>query len=502
MSNLAIAITLGAAADDSARYFSTTDINTTAADTPASTHFETRISKDATVEFKRSIGCVFWGSQSSEASIGSIDLANGDGGLDVLRTVTTRNRSVTIQRGEIGTNVSTWPVVATAIVDRVEFPDESRCRLILRDKAALLDKPIQDDVYISSGNPTLDNQPKPIVIGVAINVPCVFENPSTLEYDIHDTGSPTVLRVRDTGDEMTLNTHYTVSGYTITFLQQPIGVITADINQGDYLFDDFVEELLVTRLGLSTSEVPNANLAPIDTAFGNWYGRWIYSGETYAQVMDEVVVSFAGWWYFDRLGVLQVGYLTAPTGTSTHTFNSVNVSPAEISVELDRAPGLSNTVLGRRNWRVHNENEIALSLTDPTYTQIAYDLQQNYRHRKIGTGTLHSTYAHALGPQSPTGALGALRPGVPAVVGLGSLIVTNDSGVDVQAEATRRVGLYTQQRWFVTFTGFFDDAYTVEPGDVVTLQVDRYGMDSGTKMMVVSVEGDFLSDEITIKGWF
>jgi len=499
---LAIAIIVGTSADDSARYFASAAINTTAADTPASTHFAPRISKDASVTFKRAAGCVVWGSQSSESSIGAIDLANGDGGLDVLRTKTTRDRSVTIKRGQLGTNVSTWDTVATAVLDRVEYPDEERCRLILRDKAALLDKPVQDDVYASSGNSTLDGQPLPMSIGVAINVPCVLEDPANLDYDVHDTGSPTILRVRDNGDILTLTTNYTVSGYTITLQQQPVGVITADVNQGDYLFDDFVEELLVTRLGLSTSEVPNANLAGIDTAFGNWYGRWIYQGETYAQVMDELVASFTGWWYFDRLGVIQIGYLTAPTGTSTHTFTEVNIGLDQVRIELDRAPGLSNTVLGRRNWRVHNENEIAGSLTSPTYTQTAYDLQQVYRHRKIGSGTLHSTYSHANGPQSPTGALGALRPGVPAVVGLGTLIVTNDSGTDVQAEATRRVGLYTQQRWFCTFTGFVPDAYEIEPGDIVTLQIPRYGMDSGTKMMVVSIEGDFLTDEATIVGWF
>lgn len=498
---LALAITLGSSADDSARYFASTAINTTSGDTPASTQFDPRISADATVEFKRAVGCVFWGAQSSQSSIGSIDLSNGDGGLDVLRTKITRDRVVTIQRGEVGTNVSTWATVATVIVDRVEYPDENRCRLILRDRAALLDKPVQDSFYSGSNNPTLDDTTSPELIGTAYNIPAVLEDPANLVYNVSNAGTLTVSKVRDQGDILTVTTQYTASGFNITLLQQPVGLITVDATDGDYLFDDFVEGLLVDRLGLSTSIVPNANLATL-TAINVTHGRWIYDGATYAQIMDELMQGYGGWWYFDRLGVLQVGRLEAPTGTSTHTFDSTNLGVNEISVELDRAPGLSNLVMGKKNWRIHNESEIAGSLTSPTYTQTAFDLQQDYRDRKRGTGTLHSTYTHALGPQSSTGQAGALRPGKSSTIGVGTLITTDDSGADVEDESDRWIALYTQQRWFCRFTGFVPDAYEIEPGDIVTLQIARYGMDSGTKMMVVSVEGDFLTDEVTIVGWF
>ena len=500
---LALAIIVGASADDVARYYSTATINTDAGDTPASTHFRALISADDTVSFSRSISCIFWGG-SSAASIGSIDLLNGDGELDVLITKTMRDRSVTILRGELGTDVSTWDTVGTAVLDRVQYPDETRCRLILLDKAALLDKPIQDVIYTTAANTTLNTSPKPMLVGAAFNVPLLLEDPANLDYDASDTGTPTFTNVKDNGDilnPLAFPSQYTTSGYTMTLGQQPVGVITADVvNTAQTDFDDFVVYFLRTKLGLSTGDVPTANLAAL-TAVGHEMGVWVYDGASYTQIMDSALTSYAGWWYFDRLGALQVGRLELPTGSIDHELTVIEVMQDQISVELDRAPGLNKKALGQRNWRVHSESEIAGSLTDPTYTQAAYDLQQNFTSRVFGAGTLHSTYAHGNGPSSPTGELGSIRPGKPTEFGIGTLI-TNSTDVSIQAEATRWVGLYTAPRHFCTFVATVEAAYTIEPGDIVNLTVDRYGFDSGKKMLVVSVDGDFMSDTVTIVGWF
>lgn len=198
-------------------YVGTHNYVTRAADTPANTFFEARLTQD--LSFSRSIGLAFFNTAPrGQQNFGTIELVNADGAFDSHVGTSLRDKAVTVKRGETGDAYSTFSTVATLVVDRVEFDGEKIMRVFVKDISAKLDRPLQQNTYPTT-HPVaaLRGRPRPLTVGRCYQVPALqttaFGNG---QFDVHEDDNWIGLeQVLDQGATLVEGTGYersTISG--------------------------------------------------------------------------------------------------------------------------------------------------------------------------------------------------------------------------------------------------------------------------------------------------
>lgn len=249
----------------------------------------------------------------------------------------------------------------------------------------------------------------------------------------------------------------------------------------------WLTELCVTQTSdFTAAELDTAGtIADLDTA--SPYTLALYTADsamTVREALTATLTGFGGGYYFDRAGVLKVGQLIDPAGgTSVLTLDDTNIQ-GRVDVALDAAPGLSDTWAGQKNYAPHGTADIAGSIIN---TALGAQLQQEFLAVRKTASAFANAYRHARGAEQTETLL--------------------SNATHVQTEANRFGALYSVVRYFYTFNAFLEDvaAYTLEPFQVITLQVNRYGLTNGfgvgTKLLVVSVRSRFLSNLVQIIAW-
>jgi hypothetical protein len=168
-------------------YFSTQSFYTEASDTPADKYFQGRIVGD--IDFSRMVSVSFWGDRPRGLqNVGVIELVNADGFFDSYVGESWRDTPVTIKRGFYGAAYSTFVTVAKVTVDRIEFTDELRLRLLIKDESARLEAALQLNNYDgTTANQALNGRPRPLTVGKCYQIPIQQTNVyGNGNYDLHD----------------------------------------------------------------------------------------------------------------------------------------------------------------------------------------------------------------------------------------------------------------------------------------------------------------------------
>lgn len=502
--------------------FATTGWTTASDDSPAATPFLGRIDED--IEFVREVGCVFWGSNSQRSFIGAAVLLNGDGRLDGLRDEVMRDRLVEIHRGDVeaGEAFGDFELAATGIIDRVDFPNEVSCNVVLADRVAIVDRPLQERLYSGAVNTALDGQCLPVAIGKCLSVPAVMIDLDPPTYDLHETVPHDVLLVRSNGNELDPETQWDPAGNGFELLVQPFGRIVADVEghavEGVLVerLPDILRYLLTVRTISADAERPTSDpvlveddldwdrINALDAAAPYKLCYWTDRPVTVRQVLTELMDSFGGWWWITRLGKLAVGRLELPSESPVLELTQDHLADdAQISVEVDRATGFSNVCCAQRNWHVHDPSEIATELTSPDVLQIGLDLQMDFRTRAVAPTTAE---IRPVGTAVPR-AYSPLRN-----TGIATLL---SDPADAATEVARWAALYAEQRqfWTVPVLVAPSVALLLEIGQTVRLDVRqqvlvgdelvsivRHGLENKL-LLVVGIRGRLLSGRVDLKLW-
>lgn len=222
------------ASSASPQYFASEGYISHSVETPASTVYEGRVSLSTDPTLSRIVSVWPWGSSSSGSSIGDILLSNEDGGLDYLKDLIVRDRTVTIEYAETDVpykyNATLWNVFTIGIMDRFDSLPNRTMKLVLADKMLLADKPLSSAVFPTwLQEETLREGPKPVCIGTAYSCDAPRVEPNTNFYDAHDDVIFSVNEVRDMGDPDVLTTDYTVRNTGFDKVHDPVGKVTAGI---------------------------------------------------------------------------------------------------------------------------------------------------------------------------------------------------------------------------------------------------------------------------------
>lgn len=463
---------------------------------------QARIPAGRGIAFERRANTVYWSKAGRAVSgVGAVELINTDGALDELLTLQLRDRVVRIRLGTEATPIASMPIVARAIVERVQSVGESAMRLVLGDATRELEVPVQTTNF-SGGSFT--GTPYPVALGLCLSIPALATEPTQLRFGIHDSAAvgsaiSSVSEVRDAGVVLTNGTQWAAYNTDPTFgfrlLQASAGRITANCfgAGAGSAFDNarlpgLIAYLLQTRRGWSSARIDGAGIAALSTEFGApFLGRWCSQAETYAQIMDEIADTIGGWWGIDVGGVLRLQPLRLPSGSPVLEIDRTRLD-GPVEVDFDHAPGLSSIVCAGRNWYSLSPSEQAGSVRD---TDTGVQLSRDFRVR--APFAVADEYARS----RSAGALqraGSNEAGMPT-------LYSNSTGA--AGEAIRRGALWAGPKWWVRVPVLLDalTAATLPLGAVVRVTLPRFGLESGRLLSVIGVKGELGRRRVELDLW-
>lgn len=468
---------------------------------------------------------------SSQGAFGQASLVNVDGGLDFLRTVNFQGFALTIRRGQvddlnnpIGAYPVDWQIVVSGTIARSQLTTEL-LTLTLRDKQAFVASlPIWQSRFKGDnalpngleGVADLKDQPQPKPWGEVKNAPVVMVNTQKLIGFLGASGSLyplTVNAVNDKGAVLTpdatptyasiaallddaqapaANRYKIFRGDTNTpayvrFGTAPSGQVTADLLEGNAASDRTVGQL-VRRIitgpgGLTDADLDLPSIAALDGAASYSVGWWAQE-ETIGSALDAICASVGAYWIATPEGLIRLGRPDEPLGASEATFTLDDLT-ADSGEQLafiqpaDEEAGTPPTVieiLYDHNWTVQNADSLAgVALANKAY------LTQEYRSTATPfDATIKARYPLANQIQIQT----QLR-----------------TLADAQAEAARWKTLIGVRREFARIRVDAAPATGLWLGSIITLQLNRMGLNDGGKFRVIGLARDLAADAVTLFLW-
>lgn len=461
---------------------------------------------------------------SSRIGFGTIELANTDGGLDYLTAYAFDGREITVIVGDV-TNGGT-PVWTVALTGKMAPPviGIKTVTLYLRDRILELDKPVCTSVY--AGNNSLPDglegtsddirgMRKPRVFGAVFNITPVLVNTARLIYQVNDGAISGVANVYDQGVELTKGTDYAdqtdmetnapaAGNYRVLpamglfrINAVPSGELTCDVIQGSAASDRTAAQLtydIAIIAGLSSGDISSTDITDLDAANSAEIGAYYNDDTTCIQAIDEIQNSVGAWWGFDRLGILRMKQWLAPSGTPVSTFTAAEIEELERVTDSNSVP----------TWRMQFEY-----LRNYTVQKIDVDTSVAADRRAIlsvpnATRIESATSVKTSNPSATETVVNSVISGtVYSVLKARTVISRNASLTSAGTEAGRQFNLYKVMRQRYDVTVFIDSTLisTINLGDVVRLQLNRFGMSSGVDFRIMGIKMDMNTKKCFLNLW-
>lgn len=468
------------------------------AETPANTVYDPCIKQVGYIERAVTVG-------AARVGYGELTLATA-GHLDGLLDYGFDGQAVTIRSGEQGAAYPTgFPVKLRAMAEQPEFAGLT-LRLRLRDRLAELDRPLQTARYggtnaLPAGTDgtadDLKGQPKPRVYGVVKNVAPVLVNTSRLIYQIHDGALQAVGAVYDRGAALTAGAAYAseadmqanapsagqyrvwLAGGMVRLGSLPTGQVTADATEGATAAARYAGALvsrIAQQMGIAAGDVSAADAAALDAAAPYELGAAVQGDESALAVMERIAASVGAWFGFDRLGVLRLGRLVAPSSSPTTELTEISITSLE-RIAQDALP-VWRVVLG---WG-RNETVQAGDLAGSVAAARRAWLAETVRTATAEDAAVKNRYKLA----------GELRRD--------TLLVTQ---ANADTEAARLLALYKVRRdtFKVRARLSAAEVENIDLGQVVRLTWPRYGLAAGRLFVVTGLRQDFERDAVEVTLW-
>lgn len=500
-----ITAAIDAAGTTSVLRYSSQPYTTKATDTPANTYYDERVINPATIS--RSLYSNGTTSGASRVSYGAVELANIDGGLDSILGYSFDGRALVIKIGNAGDDYSAFTTILSGTMEQVEFTF-SRVTVLVRDKLAVLDMPLQTTLYAGNnalpdgveGVDDIAKSPKPLLYGQVFNIAPIMVNSSKLTYQINDGAIQTVGSVYDKGVALTAGADYATvaalhaaspaSGTFITCLALgyirlgavPAGLLTCDATQGATSASRTTAQVLkaiALKAGVASGDISASDVTALDTANSGVIGIWLDDAETAMAAMDAVAQSCGAYFGFDALGVLRMGVFTAPSGSTTLDIDTSNI----LTIEHGRT---NDTDKGIPAWRV--------SLT----YQKNYSVQSTDLAGAVTAARRSVLSLPALTKSSEDAAI-KNQYTLATTIERGSLLV---DATAAQTEATRLLTLYKVSRDLYTIDLALDLTATLpDLNNVVNLTINRFGLNSGKLFKIIGIESDYAKNRARLTLW-
>jgi hypothetical protein len=409
-------------------------------------------------------------------AIGDLEVWNENGERDGWLDDSWGGRDVAIFLGDPNWSRNAFRQILAGVIDDITAPAPDRLSLSVRDKKEKLNKEAHIAVW---GSGSLAGNPVPIALGECYNIAPQLYNDALLYYGVHGPIT-SFVQVRNGGWPMATTDN--ASTGTTALAAEPEGQITCDVlGEPDGISNLYVNtcadiiKLLVLSRGLAPSEIDYGSFDAFNTLNSSAIGLFLEGRRNLVEVIDEILASAGGHWYFDRLGRLKLWRLDAPTGTAVARFDADDVVENGLRI-LRREPPFKTLKLGqKKNWTVQDKDALLGAVT------------AEWRE-KYGSEWL-SPPAAATNSGITAAHKNALSP---------DLIPT--LFVDATAEATRRAALYSQPRT-VYEAVMFAGPFQLELGNEITLDHPRFGFAGGANAIVIGLEEQPTRNRVRLELW-
>lgn len=457
------------------------------------------------------------------ANVGDIEFGNPDGQLDDLLDAYPDGRPVRIKIGFSHQDQATGREVIDAYQDFSEVfvaiagawqIDRDTAVLRLRDSGLLLQDDLAKSRYLGTGgeegNADLEGKSRPSALGHVFNAEPQLLVPGYLIYQVHGGPVQSIDGVYDTGVQLAFNADYSSyqtlleatvpAGEYATCIERgyiklgasPAGTITVDLH-GDAGFpevpwgddeqwdedDGWVSgtgpallaghvalKILLEYARISYLEIDELSFTTVDTAAEREVGIYIKAGESRSieSVLSDIGISsgvIVGTNKAGKFATFRLELSAAPSFTFT----------ANEIIDLQRAPlpyGVPwfEWLLGyQRAWTVQSGTEVAGAATAEHRQFVGQE------YRQVTAHSSHIKAAHQTSRPTP----------------LIESVLTDR--LQTQNEVNKRLVFYALGRSMFQVT-VKNALFQVEIGTVVTLLIDRFGLNSGQNFVIVSVNDD------------
>jgi hypothetical protein len=448
---------------------------------------------------------------ASRIGFGTIELANTDGGLDYLTTYAFDNRSIKVIVGEVQPNGT--PVWTTVLTGKMSPPviGMNKMTLYLRDRMVELDKPVCVNTY--AGNNSLPNglegtaddiggSRKPRIFGKVLNIEPVCVNTSLLIYQVNDGAINDIPKAYDQGAQLTKGANYTdqtdmetnapaAGNYRILpamglfrIGSALVGTLTCDVTEGSASGDRTGAQLAYDVGiigGLVSGDFSSSDITALDTANSAQLGVYYRDETTCIEAIDYILDSIGAWWGFDRLGILRMKQWAAPSGSPVITLTSSKIKDIERISDENSIPTWRLVLKYRKNYTVQTQ-DIAAGVTSD-------------RRAVIGADSLSYIRAESSVKTANLGAIEQVKE--TAITG------ASNGLTEAGAESLRLINIYKIQRQRYDVTVFIDATLlsTISLGDVVRLQISRFGMTSGVDLRILGIKTDMNTNKVFLSLW-
>lgn len=468
------------------------------AETPANTVYDPCVQQVGYIERAVTVG-------AARVGFGELSLVTA-GHLDGLLDYGFDGQAVTIRAGMQGAAYPAgFPVKLKAIGEQPEFGG-LQVRIRLRDRLAELERPLQTARYggtnalpagIDGTADDIKGQAKPRVYGAVKNAAPVLVNTSRLIYQVSDQALQAVGAVYDRGAALTAGAAYTseadmqanapsagqyrvwLAGGCVRLGSLPTGQVTVDATEGAAAANRYAGALIsriAQQMGIAAGDVSAADVSALDAAAPYELGVMVQGDEPALTVLDRIASSVGAWYGFDRLGVLRVGRLAAPSGTPSTDLTDISITSLE-RIAQGELPIWRAVVRWGRN-EMAQAGDLAGSVTAARRAWLAETL----RTTAAEDATVKNRYKLA----------GELRR---------DTLLTTQANAD--AEAARLLALYKVRRDTFKVRARLSAAEVdaIDLGQTVRLTWPRYGLSGGRLFVVTGLRQDFARDAIEMTLW-
>ena len=340
---------------------------------------------------------------ASKTGYGEIVLANNDGHLDYLDADAwaIEGQLVEVLAGEDGGAYADFETVFFGVVKTVEFT-WATVTLNVRDRQEELAEPLAIiPAYLGTNSGAtgiegtaddIKGASKPLSLGRCFNVTPVCVNSSADIYQVHFRQVQAIPAVYSNGAALTLGADYAnetllaaasiTAGTYATCLAKGLfrlqttlnTVITADV-QGDAVGGYVATTGACMRRVLEMAgwaaggDFVAADFTTLDTAQPAEVGVYDTDGGKAKDLLDELAAGAWAWYCPDRLGIMRVGRVAAPSGSPVAAFSDVHLMGLErvtdtSSSGLAGAPWSVVTLDCAKNYTKQDGNNVAGVVTD------------------------------------------------------------------------------------------------------------------------------------------
>lgn len=521
-----------------AQYFSTKGIMSTPGDTPSNRHFAGRVMKPASLQ--RSM--VAWGRVRgrSEYSVSTAELANPDGELDDLLPFRFEGQPFIQYVGEDGGVFPTdFDVLVTTAMSQPEC-SRTAMSIYLKDRTAILDMPIQTDVFLGTntlpdgleGVDDIKGKAKQLVFGKVRNAPLTCVNTSLLIYLAAANGLTALTAVREGAATLTAGAAYAtladllatapvagqyrvyLAGGYVRFGSSPGRPVTFDgyrnTRAGGLTIGGVIEDVFGQTKLTEGTDYASGIAAVLDPDYPGDAGICV-STERVPEVLDRCVNTFGGFWFCPADGVIDVGVFVDPrpeTAVASFAAKDMLEPLRQIALRDDE---------GVQVWRVRcrfNRNytvqasDLSGSVSDADRALYAQEWQEVFGESNQYLRGLESATANAGGTIDTDFSLSGtpIVTSVTGPFGTGGYEVEDDAAGAVEyiyrtvvapSDGAQPVGVWVKKdTGAVTVIGLYDvtsAAYRMKA------TITWVGATPGTPVMT---NGTYLSQETDGSGWY